>query len=179
VPWRPDRRRRSQSTSPSERPSQPDVSDAEFVIGQTGDWIRSADTKAGLLLAALTVLLGWLGSSVGTLRCVWSGHPQRLGSLLALGGSVLFLSVAVGLLIAVLLPRRSAPTATRYAWPWVHRTSIEELLALAPDSRRVEAWRQAKQMAMIAAHKHTLFTAAVWFSAGSVACLVVWGVSRQ
>jgi pycsar effector protein len=179
VWWRPERRRRSDHAQPPERRNDPKVSDVEFLIGQTGDWIRSADTKAGLLLGALTVLLGWLSSSAGSLRGLWSGHPQRLGALVFLATCVVLLVVAIALLIAVLIPRRSTPAATRYAWPWVHRTSLEDLKALTPDTQRTEAWRQAKLLAGIASRKHTLFAAAVWFSAGSTACFLAWSVLRS
>jgi hypothetical protein len=175
---RAERRRQSERAQPPGRRDDPDVSDVEFLIGQTGDWIRSADTKAGLLLGALTVLLGWLSSSTESLRGLWSGHPQRLGALVILGVCVVLLVVAIGLLIAILVPRRSTPTATRYAWPWVHGTSLEDLVALTPESRRIEAWRQSKHLASIASRKHTLFAAAVWFSAGSAACFLAWSVLR-
>jgi hypothetical protein len=177
------RRRHRQATPPAAAPSAthgsaPDTSDIEFLLGQTGEWIRSADTKSGLLLAALTVLLGSVSSSARSLRGLWSGHPHRLEALIALAGSVALLAVAYALLVAVLLPRHSSTAATRYAWPWVNTASLETLEHLAPDSRRTEAWRQAKQLAAIAARKHTLFTAAVWFSAGSTMCLLTWSVLR-
>ena len=156
----------------------PDTSDIEFLLGQTGEWIRSADTKSGLLLAALTVLLGSVSSSARSLRGLWSGHPQRLEALIVLAASVVLLAVAYALLVAVLLPRHSSTAATRYAWPWVNQASLETLEQLTPDSRRTEAWRQAKQLAAIAARKHSLFTAAVYFSAGSTMCLLAWSVLR-
>lgn len=171
--WRPDRRRDEVATPP-----QPDLSDVEFVIGQTSDWIRGADTKAGLLLGALVVLLGWLSSAAGHLRSLWSGHPDNLPALIALAACVALLAVAIGLLVGVLVPRRSSPPASRYAWPWISRVPVEEVLALTSESRRREAWLQAKQLAGIAARKHSLFTAAVWVSAGSTTCFLVWSVLR-
>lgn len=173
------RRRPKPPAAPTPGPSAAtDTSDIEFLLGQTGEWIRSADTKSGLLLAALTVLLGSVSSSVRSLRGLWSGHPHRLEALILLAGSVVLLAVAYALLVAVLLPRHSSTTATRYAWPWVNTASLETLEHLPPDSRRTEAWRQAKQLAAIASRKHTLFTAAVWFSAGSTMCLLGWSVLR-
>jgi Family of unknown function (DUF5706) len=167
---------------PAPLPSGPgaaaDTSDIEFLLGQTGEWIRNADTKSGLLLAALTVLLGSVSSSARGLRGLWSGHPHRPEALIVLAGSVVLLAVAYALLVAVLLPRHSSTAATRYAWPWVNTASLEILEHLAPDSRRTEAWRQAKQLAAIAARKHRLFTAAVWFSSGSTMCLLGWSVLR-
>lgn len=159
--------------------NEPDTSDVEFLLGQTAEWIRAADTKTGLLLAALTVLLGGLSSSARDLKTLWSGHhADGLGVLIVLAASVVLLVVAYALLIAVLLPRRTSFADTRYAWPWVNNKSLGELEILTPDSRRREAWRQAKQLAAIAARKHSLFAAAVWVSAGSVACFLAWSVLR-
>ncbi len=150
----------------------------EFVLGETAQWIRSADTKAFLLLAALTVLVGGMSSSARELRALRSRQPHDLDSLIILAASVLALSFAYCLLIAVLLPRRPSTGDTRYAWPWVNATSLPDLERLGPDSKRTEAWRQAKQLAAIAARKHALFTAAVWLSAVSTACFLTWSVLR-
>lgn len=179
-------RRRSPSTPPVPVPQptpaqrEPDTADIEFLLGQTADSIRAADTKTGLLLAALTVLLGRVSASARDLKTLWSSHhADRLGVLIVLAASVALLVVAYVLLFAVLLPRRTSLSDTRYAWPWVHTKSLPDLEALRPGSRRTEAWRQAKQLAAIAARKHSLFTAAVWVSAGSVACFLAWMVLRQ
>jgi hypothetical protein len=180
-------RRRNRSTPPVPAPqplpapsNQQDTADVEFLLGQTAEWIRAADTKTGLLLAALTVLLGGVSSSARDLKTLWSGHhADRLGVLIVLAASVALLVVAYALLIAVLLPRRSSQADTRYAWPWVNDGSLSELEILRPASRRTEAWRQAKQLAAIATRKHGLFTAAVWASSGSVACFLTWSVLRH
>lgn len=156
-------RRRSRSTPPvpTRQPlpppsSEPDTADVEFLLGQTAEWIRAADTKTGLLLAALTVLLGGASSSARDLKTVWAGrHADRLGVLIVLAASVALFIGAYALLIAVLLPRQTSLADTRYAWPWVHTKSLPELEVLGPDSRRTEAWRQAKQLAAIAARKHS------------------------
>lgn len=178
------RRSRSTPTAPAPLPaggssSGPETADVEFLLGQTAEWIRAADSKTGLLLAALTVLLGGESSSARDLKTLWSGkHADHLDALIVLAASVVLLVVAYALLIAVLLPHRSSALDTRYAWPWVHAQRLHDLEALQPDSRRTEAWRQAKQLAAIAARKHTLFTSAVWVSAGSVACFLAWNLLR-
>lgn len=154
-----------------------DVSDAEFVIGQTGEWIRSADTKAGLLFGALAVLLGWLSTSTGELHGLRSGQLHRLDTI-ALAGCAVLLAVAIVLLVLVLLPRRATPPTTRYAWPLINKMSIDDILELTPTTRREEAWKQGKQLAQIASRKHFWFTAALWTSTGSVICFFAWGVLR-
>lgn len=157
---------------------QSDTGDVEFLLGQTGEWIRAADTKAGLLLAALTVLLGGISSSARNLRGLWSAHRNHTAALTVLAISVVLLAIAYALLIALLLPHRSSPTATRYAWPWVHKTALRKLESLPLESRRKEAWVQAKQLASIASRKLGLFTAAVWASTASTACFLGWSVLR-
>ncbi len=55
---------------------------------------------------------------------------------------------------------------------------MDDLKGLKPDALREEGWRQAKQLAEIAAFKYRYFASAVWVAAGSVGCLMVWIVLR-
>ena len=163
----PKHRRRAQGVETS-KSDDPDTSDAEFVIGRTGEWIRGADTKAGLLFGALVVLLGSMGSSSEKLRGLWSGAMPPTASTIALAICGALLAVAIGLLVAVLIPRRSSPEVTRYSWVWLAKGSAEGLAELGADGRRKEAWSQARQLAKISARKHSLFAGAMWCSVGSV-----------
>lgn len=172
------RSRAAPAPSAPPEPTAPVTGDIEFVIGQTADWIRNADAKTGLLLAGLTVLLSSLSPHVGDLRTLWTGDNGRPAALWLLAAAVVLLALAFGLLVVVLVPRTRSAGATRYAWPWLERTSVEELVRLDPDSLRLEGWRQAKQLAAIATFKYRYFTAAVWFSALSVACFLAWSVAR-
>lgn len=159
-------------------PTAPVTGDIEFVVGQTADWIRNADAKTGLLLAALTVLLSGVSPHLGDLRMLWTGNADRPAELWLLGAAVVLLTLAFGLLVVVLVPRTRSAARTRYSWPWLERTSVEELARLAPASLRLEGWKQAKQLAGIAAFKYRYFTTAVWIFALSLACFLAWSIAR-
>jgi len=156
----------------------PDTGDIEFVIGQTADWIRSADTKTGLLFTGLTILVGVIGPHARDLRALWAGHGRPLAAWL-LAAAVVSMSLALVLLILVLLPRTNPSGPTRFAWPWLVTTTVEDLVMLKSASLRREGWQQAKQLAEIAARKYRLLTAAIWLSAVSVAFYLVWSVVRS
>jgi Pycsar effector protein len=170
--------RRSRGNGDNRIVADPSTADIEFVIAQTADWIRSADTKTGLLFTGLTILVGAIGPHARDLRTLWTGHDGRPLAAWLLGAAAVSLSVAMTLLIMVLLPRTKPGSPTRFAWPWLATTSVEDLVGLKPDSLRREGWQQAKQLAGIAARKYKLFTAAVWLSAVSVAFYLVWSVVR-
>jgi len=89
------------------------------------------------------------------------------------------MSLALVLLILVLLPRTNPSGPTRFAWPWLVTTTVEDLVMLKSASLRREGWQQAKQLAEIAARKYRLLTAAIWLSAVSVAFYLVWSVVRS
>lgn len=170
--------RRSRNPDPRVR-ADPSTGDIEFVIGQTADWIRNADTKTGLLFAGLTILVGAIGPHARDLRTLWTGHDGRPLAAWVLGAAVVTLSLALVLLVLVLLPRTKPGGPTRFAWPWLATTSVEDLVGLKAASLRREGWQQAKQLAEIAARKYKLLTNAVWLSAISVAFYLVWSVVRS
>ena len=173
------RLRSGRSRSVAARPPQGDESstaDIEFVLAQTSEWIRNADTKTGLLLTGLLILLGAIGSRARNLQDLWSSNASRPAALWFLGAAVALLAIAFGLLIVVMVPRTGIDYPSRYAWPWIATTSLKDLEELKANSSRKEGWRQAKQLAGIAAFKYRYFTKAVWATAGSVFCLLLWTV---
>lgn len=161
------------------QPVEPTTGDVEYVMGQTAAWIQNADTETGLLLTGLVILLGALSPHSHDLRTLWTGHDGRPVAVWILAVAIVLLAVAFGLLVLVLLPRTKTAAATRYAWPWLATASVEDLVRLGPDTVRREGWQQAKQLAEIATRKYRLFTAAVWVSALSVACYLVWSIARS
>jgi hypothetical protein len=163
--------------------SQLEVSDSnsaeiEFIVDQISQWIRNADTKTGLLLTGLAVVLGAISSQAKAVRVLWEIHASRPAALWFLGAAIVLLALAFALLIIVLLPRVPLSGPSRYAWPWIAKSSLDDLNELKPNSLREEGWRQAKQLAEIAAFKYRFFASAVWVSAGSIGCLLVWTVLR-
>jgi hypothetical protein len=174
------RRSRRIESLPAAEPASTDAQtgDVEFVIGQTADWIKNADTKTGLLFTGLAVLLGALSPHARDVRTLWTGHDGRPAAVWFLGAAIVLLALAFGLLVLVLLPRTRPAGVTRYAWPWLTRMSVEDLVRLGAGAMRREGWQQAKQLAEIATRKYKFFTAAVWVSALSVACYLVWSIVR-
>ena len=173
------RRRNPNIASPPDvvTPASP-TSDVEFVVGQTGEWIRNADTKTGLLLTGLTVLLAGISGHAGDLRAVWSANTEPPVAVWVLAGSVAFLAVAYGLLVAVLVPRTTGLQPSRYSWPWLATQSLAQLEALAPSTARSEALTQARTLAGIAARKYKFFALAVWASGASIGLFLIWSVLR-
>lgn len=152
--------------------------DIEFILDQVSQWIRNADTKTGLLLTGLVIILGAISSRAKDLRALWTSNASRPAALWFLGAAVVLLAIAFALLVAVLLPRARFSGPSRYSWPWIAKASMDDLKGLKPDALREEGWRQAKQLAEIAAFKYRYFASAVWVAAGSVGCLMVWIVLR-
>lgn len=156
----------------------PNPAEIEFILDQVSEWIRNADTKTGLLLTGMIIILAAISSSAKDLRALWASNASRPAALWFFGAAVVLLAIAFALLIVVLLPRARFSGPSRYAWPWIAKASLDDLKGLSPASLREEGWRQAKQLAEIAAFKYRYFTSAVWVAAGSVGCLLVWTVLR-
>jgi hypothetical protein len=176
VRWRSNKTRSAVALQPDANNSSP--AEIEFVLDQVSQWIRNADTKTGLLLTGLIILLGAVSSQAKDLRALWASNTSRPAALWFLGAAVVLLAIALGLLVVVLLPRTRLSGPSRYAWPWIAKASLDDLKELKPSSLREEGWRQAKQLAEIAAFKYRYFASAVWIAAGSVGCLLVWIVLR-
>lgn len=151
----------------------------EFILDQISQWIRNADTKTGLLLTGLIIILGSISSRAKDLRALWASNASRPAPLWFFGAAVVLLAIAFALLVVVLLPRAQLSGPSRYAWPWIAKASLDDLNELKPTSLREEGWRQVKQLAEIAAFKYRYFARAVWVAAGSVGCLLVWIVLRS
>ena len=152
--------------------------DVEFIIGETSEWIRNADTKTGLLFAGLAILLGAVSDHAHDLRALWTAHESRPAAIWILGAATILLAASFALLVLVLVPRTTTSGQTRYAWPWVANATPTELEQMGTDTLRSEAWRQAHQLAKIAAFKYRYFTRAVVTSGLSVTCLLIWSVLR-
>jgi Family of unknown function (DUF5706) len=176
VRWHNNKSRPAVAPQPDPNDSSP--AEIEFILDQVSQWIRNADTKTGLLLTGLIIILGAISSQAKDLRALWASNASRPAALWFFGAAVVLLAIAFALLVVVLLPRARLSRPSRYAWPWIAKTSLDDLKELKPTSLREEGWRQAKQLAEIAAFKYRYFASAVWVTAGSVACLLVWTVLR-
>lgn len=176
VRWHSNRSQPAVAPQPEADGSSP--AEIEFILEQVSQWIRNADTKTGLLLTGLIIILGAISSQAKDLRVLWADNVSPPVALWFFGAAVVLLAIAFALLVVVLLPRARLSGPSRYAWPWIAKASLDDLKELKPTSLREEGWRQAKQLAEIAAFKYRYFASAVWVAAGSVGCLLVWTVLR-
>jgi hypothetical protein len=154
----------------------PDNADARFAIDQFARWIANADTKAGLLAAAMVILASAIGQQAASLS-----HrlpPGSFGGWVSLGGLV----VAAGAVVASIafVVRAVTPTVhasdgfSRYSLVSVAGASVAELIGADPDVDREQGWETATLLARIALRKfRNLRRAFRWWAVGALAFLVV------
>ncbi|MFJ3940063.1 hypothetical protein [Streptomyces parvus] len=147
-----------------------------FALEQTGEWIRAADAKTGLLGAALAVLVAAITAKFDRAHVAnWSEFPGDAIKAGLLAVTLISLVKSAYNMKSVLAPRtQPGSEATRYSWPWVESTSIEGLVQLPPSTSRREAWVQAKTLAIIAKEKHRNFTVALRWSAITTGFFLLW-----
>ncbi|GAA4902892.1 hypothetical protein GCM10023405_24710 [Streptomonospora salina] len=169
-------------TPATERPGVgPPGEDALFAIDQTGQWIRSADTKAGLLGAALSVLATGVAAEAAK-----SGVPVLDAASVreSLSGWLLiilaaFLVIAIALTVKTVSPRISTPRyRSRYSWPWLNAMDPMELSRLGSTNSRHEAWVQAIYLAGVAEAKHRSLRLALRFFAAAGVLFLLWSALR-
>ncbi|MCC8453392.1 MULTISPECIES: hypothetical protein [Streptomyces] len=153
--------------------------DVRFVLEQTGEWIRAADAKTGLLGAALAVLVAAIAAKFDRAHIAhWSDFPGDAIKGAILVATMLALIKAAYHMKGVLLPRtQSGDEDTRFSWPWVEKSTTEDLVRLSAATARREAWTQAKTLASIAKAKHEQFTYALKWSSITTALFFGWVVS--
>ncbi len=158
-------------------PALPPPDDARFAITSFSGWITNADTKTGLLAAAVTVLTSTIVSQSDRAIALLPPHGARqVAAVLALGPSLLALAVTAFWLLRALLPRMTNPGFSRYSWPAVAASTPSELASLTATKDRAEAWLQAHTLAGIAQAKFGNFSKALRCFAVAVALLVAWAI---
>lgn len=170
------------ASSMQQDPPIPDVADHDpgedvrFTLEQTGEWIRAADAKAGLLSAALAVLVAAITAKFDRAHVVnWADFPGDAIKAGLLAATLLSLVKSAYNLKGVLIPRtQPGSEPTRYSWPWVESASLEEIVKIPTSSSRREAWVQAKTLATIAKDKHRNFTTALRWSAITAGSFLLW-----
>ena len=150
--------------------------DAEYAIVQFDNWISSADTKAGLLMAATTLLGGLLASQKASIST--SFHPQQPFDwlpLTAISIAIMGFLVTVGTLLFVLYPRIHHGLNSRYSWPTIAKMTAEETAVYASSrTPGMEAWRTAHALATIAMQKFYWLRLAIASWAICTVGLFVW-----
>lgn len=152
---------------------------AERVHDAFAAWIAAADTKAGLVAAALSVLVGALVSQAGAVGAL-AGCDEVVASAARsyawLTGALLLAAfIAVG---AVVWPRVRYARPNPYAWPSVASCGSDAILHRLDDpaGRAEAAWDQAHILALICRVKHTAFRAAISLFGLSLLVFGAWGV---
>lgn len=141
-------------------------------------WVTGADTKLGLLAAALTVLTGAILTQE---RDAWrelTSHPSS-AQLVACGFlavSLIALLLAVLQLVQGLRARVPLGAPNRFSFPHVARMTVAELDVLDPATARHDAWTQAHALANIARCKYQAFNRALARAAIAGISLAVWFV---
>jgi hypothetical protein len=169
-------RRRAVERADSQVESHDPGEDVRLLIEQTGEWIRSADAKAGLLGAALAVLVSAIAAKFDRPHVAhWSDFPGDAIKATLLVATMLSIVKSAYHMKGVLIPRTPpGAEATRYSWPRVADLPVDHLTALpAADSRR-EAWVQAKTLSIIAKVKHRQFILALRWSAIATVLFLIW-----
>lgn len=166
----------TQNASASEIGGHDPGDDVRLTLEQSGEWIRAADAKTGLLGAALAVLVAAITAKFDRAHVAhWSDFPGDAIKAGLLAVTLFSLVKSAYNMKNVLIPRtQPGSERTRYSWPWVESASIEELVQLPHSTSRREAWVQAKTLAAIAKAKHSNFKIALRWSAITTGFFLLW-----
>jgi hypothetical protein len=133
---------------------------ALHTIGEFGEWIRSADSKAALLAAVQGLLVT---GSIGRLDGLRSspGTMVRWLEVTTLAVFLAALTISAAALIVSHIPRLPASGQTRFAFPVVALLPADALRERrSPDELLEQAWWQAGTLAHIAVTKYRWLRAA-------------------
>lgn len=131
-----------------------DLADAHHAIDYFSNWVKNADTKAGLLSAVLAVVIAGGAQQADAIGDIT--RPNGPGEMAALVVMCLLgaaLVVGILALAMVVTPRTPPPQApSRFGFPTVasHAWRGERV---SRDEAASEAWGQARVLAQIAARK--------------------------
>ena len=142
------------------------LADAHQAVGYAGGWVNNADTKAGLLSAAVAVVIAATSQQAGAIKAVarfkHSSDVVAFTLFCLLGVAV---TVALIALATALVPRTPPPQmSSRFGFPTLASpgwTPSPVTRAEAAD----EAWNQARVLSTIAQRK---------FVSLMVACVAVF-----
>lgn len=145
-------------------PSAPKPHDDAFhAVTTVGAYVNNADTKIGLLAAALTLLAGGVVRQRPRVEALLDAglHQRGVVALLALGGCAVLLLSAGGCLFRALRPRLGNGLSSRFAFPHLAEADLDQLVAADPAEIRKEAWIQAQALSKIVLAKYRCFSKAL------------------
>ncbi|MET1075889.1 MAG: Pycsar system effector family protein [Umezawaea sp.] len=151
------------------------LAEAQFAITQFSVWVTNADTKAGLMATATTILGGALVSQRTAIRATFSpGSPFEWGLAVVLVWTLLAVLTTAFALTAALRPRVVNQGHSRFSWPTVAATPVHVLDAADPRNSSREAWRAAHELAGIAQLKFRWLRVALLAWANGATGLFAW-----
>ena len=153
-----------------------DSRDAILALQEFGGWIKNADTKATILVAATSVVVVALLSRTDlVIRTVRADVSSRWIVGLLLVATIICLTVLAVCVYQSVRPRKMNFGFSRFAWP-----SVAELdsapVSFSSSTFEAEAWAQSYALALIARQKFKWFNRALitfWLSLLFFAVLVV------
>jgi hypothetical protein len=150
--------------------------DAVTALTSIGPWVNNADTKIGLLAAAMTVLTGALVHQrprvEQLIRASASARNDVALAFIAL--SAVSLVVSAGWLLHALRPRLHNDKPSRFAFPHLAALDVDVLALHDAEAVRKEAWIQAKTLAEIVLAKYRCFSHALSCAVVAGAGFVAW-----
>jgi hypothetical protein len=170
----------SKTTADERLTRQDELQTVVEIVQQYGEWIRNADTKAGLLSAVVSILLVGLTQNTSAIKLATSASDGR--GRLALASLVLLVvsfGVAGFFLVRLQIPRLlAADQLNRFAFPSVARSAVEDLKGASARQLVEEAWEEAHTLARTAMRRFTELRLAWIWTAASLACFVIFcGIS--
>ncbi len=158
------------------RSAPPPHHDAFHAITTIGAWINNADTKTGLLAAALTVLTGGAVRQRPRVEVLLDAGPGSRGvvALVALGTCAVFLALAGVCLFRALRPRLTNTQDSRFAFPYLADADLDRLIDDDPVAVRAEAWVHAQTLSKIVRAKYGCLSSALTHGVVAGLAFVAW-----
>ncbi|WNV82766.1 Pycsar system effector family protein [Umezawaea sp. Da 62-37] len=151
------------------------LAEAQFAITQFSGWVSNADTKAGLMATATTILGGALVGQRTAIRASFPPESPREWAVAAvLVWTLLAVVTTAFALTAALRPRVVNDGYSRFSWPTVAATPAHVLDAADPRDSSREAWRSAHELAGIARLKFRWLRLALLAWANGATGLFAW-----
>ncbi len=153
-----------------------DNEDVFLAITTIGPWVNNADTKIGLLVAALTVLTGGVVRQRPRVETLLDDGVHLRGglALVALAVCVLAVIAAGAWLLRAVRPRLTNQEPSRFAFPYLANADLAAVAEPDPVAARKEAWIQAQTLAEIVLAKYTCFSRALTAGLLAGAAFVAW-----
>ncbi len=157
-----------------------DLDVALHAIGDFGQWIQNADTKAGMCGAVLGLLIAGVTSDLDTVhRTLGGAGSVRYPAVTLLVMFAVSLLLAGAFLGLTQVPRVPVPpTVRRLAFPAMARGSaycpVRDLPPASAAQLRDEAWDQAEALARIAARKFQYLRMGLVFSGLCTLAFLSW-----